>query len=163
MMSEANGPRPQRTRAHIIADLSINYVRWLVLEEGHVADEPDSDYGYDLQIRTFNAAGYVEPGQILLQVKATDHLGDHLQEAKKQIAFAIEARHVRLWLMEDIPVYFILYDALERRAFWLHVQEHFASRPALTPGSKAITLYIPTHQVLDRGTIQEMRARKSQP
>jgi hypothetical protein len=39
--------RPLRTRAHIIADLSILYFQWIAANCGYVAEEPDHDYGYD--------------------------------------------------------------------------------------------------------------------
>ena len=52
--------RKRRTREHIIADLSVNYVERFTLRAGHVADRVFFDYGYDLTVRTFNANGEVE-------------------------------------------------------------------------------------------------------
>ena len=41
-------PRKQRTRQHVIADLSVHHVERFILEEGHTAQRLSSDYGYDL-------------------------------------------------------------------------------------------------------------------
>jgi hypothetical protein len=37
MASQIRGPRKQRTRQHVIADLSVHYVEGFILEEGHTA------------------------------------------------------------------------------------------------------------------------------
>ena len=73
----------KRTREHVIADLSVNYVQKLFLERGHICDPLPKDYGYDLFVMTCDPDGYLESGSIYLQLKATDaiaahHVGDHL-------------------------------------------------------------------------------------
>jgi hypothetical protein len=65
-------PRKQRTRQHVIADLSVHFVEGLILEAGHTAQRLGSDYGYDLLMNTFDEAGYVEPGSIYFQLKASE-------------------------------------------------------------------------------------------
>jgi hypothetical protein len=45
------GPRKQRTREHVIADLSVHYVEAFILWEGHTPYRLTPDYGYDLQNR----------------------------------------------------------------------------------------------------------------
>jgi len=55
-------PRKQRTRQHVIADLSVHHVEGFILEEGHTAQRLSSDYGYDLILWTFDERGYPEPG-----------------------------------------------------------------------------------------------------
>ena len=65
-------PRKQRTRQHVIADLSAHYVEGFILEEGHTAQRLTSDYSYDLIMRTFDEAGYAEPGSVYFQLKATE-------------------------------------------------------------------------------------------
>jgi hypothetical protein len=61
-----------RTRQHIIADLSFNHFERHVLECGHIAEPVWHDYGYDVIVFTYTAQGELEPGQILVQLKATD-------------------------------------------------------------------------------------------
>jgi hypothetical protein len=39
-----------------------------------VAEHVHQDYGYDMLMTTFDDEGKVEPGQVRIQVKATDHL-----------------------------------------------------------------------------------------
>ena len=58
-------PRKRRTREHIIADLSMNYVERFVLESGHTMEELTNDYGSDLLMTTFDEDGYIEPEPIL--------------------------------------------------------------------------------------------------
>ena len=66
--------RKQRTRQHVIADLSIHHVERFILEEGHTCQRLGSDYGYDLMAWTFDEQGYAEPGAIYFQVKASELL-----------------------------------------------------------------------------------------
>jgi hypothetical protein len=60
--------RKQRTRQHIIADLSVNYVERMILHEGHTVQRWLSDYGYDLAMVTFDEQGYAEPGLVFFQL-----------------------------------------------------------------------------------------------
>lgn len=66
--------RKQRTRQHVIADQSINYLEKFILDEGHTAQRILSDYGYDLVMMTFDQNGYAESGLVFFQVKATENL-----------------------------------------------------------------------------------------
>src|SRR5262245_2670641 len=66
-----SGPRKQRTRQHVIADLGVHFLEGFILEEGYTARRLDSDYSYDLVMNTFDANGYAEPGPIYFQVKAS--------------------------------------------------------------------------------------------
>jgi hypothetical protein len=65
-------PRKRRTRAHVIADLAVNYMERCVLEAGFTAEHVRHDYGYDYLVHTYDANGYLEPGEIRVQVKATE-------------------------------------------------------------------------------------------
>jgi hypothetical protein len=63
-----------RTRAHVLADLSVNYVERQVLLCGCSIQRIYSDYGYDLMMSTFKSNGEIEGGNVFFQVKATDSL-----------------------------------------------------------------------------------------
>jgi hypothetical protein len=67
-------PRKQRTRQHVIADLSVHYVEGFILEEGHTAQRFSGDYSYDLVMRTFDGNGYAERGAVYFQLKAAEYL-----------------------------------------------------------------------------------------
>jgi hypothetical protein len=49
-----------RTRAHVLADLSVNYVERQVLFCGCAVQRIYSDYGYDLMMSTFKPNGEIE-------------------------------------------------------------------------------------------------------
>src|SRR5213592_2292882 len=76
MPSQIPGPRKQRTRQHVIADLSVHHVERFILEEGHTAQRLGSDYGYDLVMSTFDEQGFVEPGSVYFQFKAMETLDE---------------------------------------------------------------------------------------
>jgi hypothetical protein len=74
MAAKIFGPRKQRTRAHVIADQSVNHVERFVIDEGHVARRMSNDYGYDLSLTTFDEQGFVEPEFMCVQLKASESL-----------------------------------------------------------------------------------------
>src|SRR5262245_5190224 len=67
-------PRKQRTRQHVIADQSVNYVERFIIDQGHTTQRVTQDYGYDLILFTYDAAGYVEPGAAFIQLKGSETL-----------------------------------------------------------------------------------------
>ena len=67
-------PLKRRTREHVIADLSVNHVEHQVLLCGWTAERRIHDYGLDLTVWTYDADGFIEAGEIYVQLKATDHL-----------------------------------------------------------------------------------------
>jgi hypothetical protein len=122
--------RKRRTREHVIADLAVHHVEGFVLQHGWTVERFWHDYGYDLNIFTYNAEGEIETESIYIQVKATDTLrqssqGDH-------ILFSLEVRDLLLWQQERLPVILVIYDAQQGRAFWLHIQGYFAQQPDIT-------------------------------
>ena len=94
MPSQLLGPRKQRTRQHVIADLSVNHVERHVLLCGFVVERRVHDYGLDLELLTFTKAGEVEEGTILLQLKASDRL--RVRPHQSTFAFRIE-RNDLVW------------------------------------------------------------------
>src|SRR5436190_20320740 len=94
------GPRKRRTREHVIADQSVNYVERFIIDEGHTAQRVEKDYGYDLLLFTFDEEGYAEPDFLSIQLKAAESLravgGDYV--------FAVNIRDYNLWMLEKMPV-----------------------------------------------------------
>jgi hypothetical protein len=131
-------PRKQRTRQHVIADLSVNHVERIMLEAGHAALRLTTDYGYDIAMTTFDPEGFTEPGLVLFQLKASDNLSP----SGEFYSYDLDIRDYNLWRVEDMPVILILYDATNKKAYWLDVQEYFVEDAARRPKRGAKTIRV---------------------
>ena len=69
-------------------------------------------------VSTYDNEGYVEAGFILLQLKATDSI--RKIENNTYVSFTISIKDYRLWTAEGYPVFLIVYDAIDRNAYWLY-------------------------------------------
>jgi len=158
MASQITGPRKQRTRQHVIADLSVHHVERFVLEQGYTAQRLSSDYGYDLLMSTFDEQGYVEPGSIYFQFKAKEVL----VQTGMHYVYDVDIRDYNLWIREKMPVIFILFDASRRRAYWLAIQEYFRTDAARRPkkGARSVRVRVPRRQVVNGRVIAKMRELK---
>jgi hypothetical protein len=153
--------RKRRTRQHVIGDLGINHVERQALLAGFAVDRVQQDYGTDLYVYTFDDAGGVETGHLLLQVKATDHLT--LLSNQQTVAVRVERRDVDRWTGELLPVILIIYDALADVAYWLYVQSYFAGRPEgehHIPGM-SMTLHFSRADRLDASSFRQLATRKN--
>jgi hypothetical protein len=150
--------RKRRTRQHVIADQSMNYVERCIIDEGHVAQRQESDYGYDLLLYTFNERGYAEPGMVYLQVKASEKL----QGSGTDYLFDVDVRDYNLWMGELMPVFLILFDASRRRAFWMDFQKYFAEESTRRPkwGARTVRVRVSARQALNRRAVARMRTAK---
>lgn len=101
--------RKRRTREHVIADTSLNHVERLVLRCGFAAEVTRHDYGIDMILFFYDAAGEVRNGQVMLQVKATDTL--RRTRDGTAIAFQIARPDLAYWLEIAQPVILVVYDA----------------------------------------------------
>lgn len=158
MASPIHGLRKRRTRQHVIADLSVNYLERFVLEAGHTAQRLGSDYGYDLLVSTFDEQGFAEPGSIYFQAKAMASLA----ASENDFVYDLDIRDYNLWVREKMPVIFVLFDASRRRAYWLAVQEYFAANALHRPkkGAKSVRIRVPRRHVLNERAIATMRQLK---
>jgi Domain of unknown function (DUF4365) len=151
-----HGPRKRRTREHIIADLSVNYVEKCVLLCGWTIQRMTHDYGIDLLMTTFNRSGEIETGEVRFQLKATDSL--ETVSRRNAIAIRVEWRDVIYWLNERMPVILVVYDAKKDRAWWLNVQanvrEESIRKRRATP--IRLTLHLPLGNVLNPAAIREI-------
>jgi hypothetical protein len=152
------GPRKQRTRQHVIADQSVNHVERFIIDEGHTAQRLEKDYGYDLILFTYDEQGYAEPGLVWLQLKAAESL----RAVNSEYTFDLDIRDYNRWMVEEMPVILILFDASARRAYWLAIQRYFhedaTRRPK--PSAKTVRVRIPKRQVVTGRAISKMRALK---
>ncbi len=151
-------PRKRRTREHIICDQSVNHVERFIIDAGHTPERVLTDYGYDLNMKTYDAEGYVEPGSVYFQLKASETL----PRSGTDVVYDLDVRDVNLWLLEPLPVVLVLYEASRRRAYWLHVQAYFSERPARRPRSRAKTVRVrvPPRQKLTVRAVARMREIK---
>jgi hypothetical protein len=132
-----------RTRAHVLADLSINHVERQVLLCGFSVDRVQHDYGYDLTMATYSDIGEFEPGMIYIQVKATDRL-PRIADGNT-ISWPVSRRDLKLWLQETYPVILVVYHGQEDKAYWIHVQAYISQHrtPQLFGGGDTISTHIP--------------------
>jgi hypothetical protein len=151
----------RRTREHVIADLSSNFVERQVLLCGYTAERSYFDYGIDLTIRTYNPQGEVESGFIFVQLKATDHLA--LSSKAQTIPWTIDARDLRAWLAETLPYILVLYDAKEDTAYWLYIQAYFSTKSDfdLNQGAKTVTVHLKPENKVNSDAIKKMAQYKS--
>lgn len=158
MASQIIGPRKQRTRQHVIADLGVHHVEGFILEEGHTAQPLGSDYGYDLLMCTFDEQGYAEPGMVFFQMKAAETL----QAIGANYVFDLDIRDFHLWMNEKMPVILILFDVSRKRAYWLPIKQYFREdredvgrQPK--KGAKTVRVRVPKRQAVNQRAIEKMR------
>jgi hypothetical protein len=151
-------PRPRRTREHIIASQSHNFIEKFFIDKGHTVDRPQEDYGIDLVVNTFDEEGYAEAGNLLFQLKASDNL--KYSTDGSYISFKVEVKHYHYWMKQAMPVFLILYDAKAVKAYWLYVQPYFAAQKRPRKNAGTITVRVPVANELTEQTVDYMRERK---
>jgi len=146
--------KKRRTREHIIADLSANHVERHALLCGYSVERRWHDYGIDLVITTYDQEGNVENGEILVQLKATDHL--KLVSRGQLVACRVERADLRAWLHEPMPVILVVFDAAADAAYWLYVQQYFQQQPRFNPqrGSADVTIRVPRTNVVNAAAVR---------
>jgi hypothetical protein len=153
--------RKRRTREHVLADLSANYVEKQALLCGFAVSYVHPDYGIDLTVRTFNRRGEVENGWIPFQLKGTDRI--KVINGGRAVICRIERADLRHWLNESQPVMLALYDARADLAYWLFVKGYFEALPRfdLSRAPERISVRIPRTNVLDRRAMKTLARLKN--
>lgn len=152
-MSKIN--RKRRTRAHIIADLSVNYVEKCVLQCGWTVQRFNPDYGLDLLMTTFNRNGEIENGDVRLQIKAIDTI--KVASRRNAIAVRLEWRDMVYWLNEPLPVNLVVYDAVSDRAWWVYLNETVRQAGRDAPPRARLTVSVPLGNVRDAQAVRQFR------
>ncbi len=144
-----------RTREHVIADLAINHVERQGLLCGYSFERIAHDYGLDLVLITYNAGGELEDGAIDLQVKGREKT--RRVRGGQAVAIQVARADLQTWLHRVMPVILVVYDATEEMAYWLYIQQHFATLPGfnLFAAGQTVTLHIPVTQVLTPHTMRQ--------
>jgi Domain of unknown function (DUF4365) len=96
--------------------LSANALERVFLKKGHTVVKTEADYGVDLIVSTYDQDGFVEPGNINVQLKATDSPKPSADGSF--YSYSISLRDYNAWMDEPMPVLLILYDAQEERGHW---------------------------------------------
>jgi len=149
--------RKRRTRAHVIADLSVNHVEKCVLQCGWTVQRVSADYGIDLLVTTFNREGEIESGEVRVQVKATDSI--KIRPGQDAIPIRLQWRDAVYWLNDPLPVVLVVFDAKADRAWLLTLQEALReeARRHTRTAAATLTLYAPLTNVLDAGAVRGFR------
>lgn len=151
--------RKRRTREHIIADLSVNHIERHVLRAGHTVQRLHFDYGYDLFVQTFDEHGGLEPGYILLQLKATDAPGWVAE--RQAVAVVLERRDLETWRDETSPVFLSLYAAAQDEAYWLFLDRELLTRALASSSGESVTLRIPSANLFNEMAVARMQSIKN--
>ena len=153
--------RKRRTRGHVIADLSENFVERQALLCGFAVERNRMDYGIDMVVITFNRRGEVENGRVLFQLKASDKPTFSADAAA--VLCRIDKADLLYWLEEKMPVILVHYDAKKNEAWWIHVQVDLGIRQKsqLFVSGKQMTVAIPTANVFDSSALKAIAHRKN--
>jgi hypothetical protein len=155
-----NPPRKQRTRAHVLADLSANHVEKFALHCGFAVVRLSQDYGLDLAIFTFDEDGFLEGGILWMQLKATDYL--RKTRDGSAVLIRLDRRDVLAWIAEANPIILVLYDAVHGCAYWLWIQDFVANENAFAKlHGKTITVSIPTANLMSESAMREFARMKA--
>jgi hypothetical protein len=152
------GQRKQRTRQHVIAAQSVNYVERFIVDAGYSAQRVEQDYGFDLIVFTYDENGFAEDGSIYMQVKAAEAL----KTSGENVVFDLDIRDYNRWKAEPMPVVLVLFHATARRAYWLYVQRFFAENERRRPriGARWVRVRIPVWHKMNRRAVAQMRRFK---
>jgi len=152
--------KKRRTRQHVIADLSGNYVEYFALQCGYSVERIEADYGYYLQIYSYDERGELENGVVYVQLKATDHIERYIRE--EGLSYALEKAHLDLWLTEPMPVIVILFDAQNEVAYWVYLQAYFEQKGISLPSNqKTFTIYFDQHNIVNQNAVKKWQTYKN--
>lgn len=152
--------RKTRTREHVIASRSAAHVERFIVAAGHTAERFLNDYGYDLNMFTYDMDGGAEPGSVLIQIKATDNLPP-LRDGKT-ISFPIDWQDIALWRKEPMPVILVVHAVAEGEAYRLYVQEllETSERLRTTRRSGQVNLHLSKDDVVSEQAVARFREFK---
>lgn len=148
--------RKRRTREHVIADISVNFLERKVLSRSHqLFRMPQPEYGTDAIMFHFAPDGAFENGQVQFQAKATDKL--KFTRSGEFISVVVDEGHLHHWYMEvDHPVILIVFDASNERAYWHDVQS-YVEENAIVPTRETVTLHVPVKNTLTAYAVDRFR------
>jgi hypothetical protein len=146
----------------VLAEFGVNYVERQALLCGCSTERVTHDYGTDLLLFTYDRRGILENGHVLVQVKATDM--PRWVADGTALSVQVDRRDLLHWLNELWPVILVVYDGRADRAYWVHVQEHFAAEPPSPDDwvgrGQRLMLRMPVANRLDPAAIRTIAGRR---
>jgi hypothetical protein len=146
--------RKRRTREHVIANLSVNFLEHLILVSGCSAERVAHDYGIDLLMFTYNEHGEIQNGHVQFQLKATDRLA--ISRGQSTIAWRVATADLRYWMFEPWPVVLLVFDAVKKQGFWLDIQDYDFDQD-VAGVQETMTVHIPTTNKVSAKSVQRWR------
>jgi hypothetical protein len=152
--------RKKRVRKHVIADMSLHHLAYIIVSCTFTVEPTRSDYGYDLSVFTFDGDGRYENGNFFVQLKATDHI--KVDQTTGQIRFRISKRDILTWESETFPAYLVVFDAVAGKAYCVYLQRYFtqAGISSATMTKATIEVRLPPSEI-DEATVRSWRANKN--
>ncbi len=153
--------RKQRTRQHIIADLSANHAERFALLCGYSVERFFSDYGLDLTILTYDANGEVEPNHFYIQLKATEQVRSIHDDTI--IPLRVERSDLARWLIEAMPVILVLFEVRTEIIYWTYIQAYFQQIPDfdLAKIGKTYTIHLRKIDIVDVAAVKQFAQYKN--
>jgi hypothetical protein len=152
--------RKKRTRSHVIAELSENHVQYFALQCGFSVEHIENDYGYDLELYSYNIDGEIENGLAYLQLKSTDHIERY--EREWGFSYTVETAHLKTWLNEPMPVILVLFDVEKEIAYWVYIQAYFEQKGISLDAIKqeTFTIHLDKKNILNTKAIMKWKEYK---
>lgn len=152
--------RKTRVRKHVIADMSLHHLAYIVVSCTFTVEAIRSDYGYDLSVFTFDNAGQYESGNMFVQLKATDKI--KVDPKAHAIKFRIDKRDIMTWENEPFPVYLVVFDATRGKSHAIYLQRYFAEAgiSSATMKTASVMVLLPDTEV-DEATVRGWRDDKN--
>ncbi len=152
--------RKCRTREHVIADLSVNFFERFALLRRHSIERKVHDYGIDVLLYTYDTEGEIENGEVVIQLKATDHVKRSADGTT--IPWRVDIRDLNHWVYEIYPVILVVYDAAGEVAYWVHVQD-YADKHRLDDGrGSTTTVRVPVANRINEDAIDQFQSLREQ-
>lgn len=109
---------------------------------------------------TFTSNQEAEPGNVFIQIKATDRL--QVSQDAVTIPFRVEWADLALWREEPRPVILVVYNVVSETAYWLHVKRfcETLTRLQATHHAGTVTIYLHKDNVLDGNATEGFRQYK---
>jgi len=153
--------RKQRTHQHVIADLGFNYTERQVLKAGFILNRLFPDYGYDGSMVTFDINGELEPGNVFIQVKATDKI--KLSKKHNAIEFSLSKKDLETWILEPSIVILVLYDAIKEKSFYIDIQKYFVDKHLnIDKINKFLQVFLDLKDEFNPESVKYLRSQKNQ-
>lgn len=162
---------PKRTRDHVLETETEKFVQQFIPSEW-IAEKEKHDYGIDLRVEIATpssilrrgeeeAASQVTGAYFSIQLKGTDDL--NLNKAKTLISHRCAVSALNYYLNRPEPVIYLVYDAKNKKAYWVFIQDYMRTRPDNTwKKQDTFTIHIPVANIFDSDSIEEIRSKALQ-